>query len=118
MKKLILAASVLSVGLCAPAFAESTYMPSYVEKGLIKVCISAAQDKTHKMAKSIKEMHLKHKFIALNVMCNGQNIIAFAERYGAERTSSRLSNSVGSVQVTDIVANNHNYDVTFEFKAN
>lgn len=116
MNKLTLLAGVVSASLCTAAIADNTYIPSYLEQGLISICKSAALDKSYKMNKAIKEYRLNHKIVALNVVCNGQDIISFAQHYGAERTTQRLSDSVGRVEVTDIAAvKNYNYDVTFNF---
>jgi len=116
MKKLPIYAGLLTLGFATSAVAESSYLPHYVEQGLIKICKTAAQDKLLNMNKSIKELNLKHKVVALNVVCNGQDIISFADRYGAERTTARLNRSVGTVEVTDIASiGNKKYDVTFEF---
>ncbi len=111
----MLATGFVTLCISSISFAESDYLPSYVEQGLIQVCKAAAYDKTYKMNKEIKGLRIKTKVIALNVMCNGQDIISFAERYGAVKTTARLSKSIGSVQVTDLAAiNSYNYDVTFE----
>jgi len=119
MKKLIIASGLISLGLALPSHAEAPYIPSHLEDGLISICKSAALDKRLKMTKTMKEHHLKTKVVALNVMCNGQDIISFAEKYGAVKTTAKLSDSIGSVSVTDIAAmNNVKYDVTFEFSPN
>ena len=116
MKKLIIVSGIMSLGLALPSQAEAPYIPSHLEDGLVSICKSAALDNRLKMTKKMKEFHLKTKTVALNVMCNGQDIISFAERYGAEKTTAKLSNSIGSVSVTDIAAMNAvKYDVTFDF---
>lgn len=116
MKKLSVIASVIFAGFSVNAVAESTYIPSHVEEGLIKICKTAAQDKLSRMNDTIKEFNLRHKTVALNVVCNGKDIISFAEHYGANKTTARLSSSVGTVEVTDIAAISQlNYDVKFTF---
>lgn len=115
MKKLLLATGILAFGYSGTLAAEEMYMPNYVEDGLISICKNAARDKGGRMSKEIKSLRLKTKTVALNVVCNGEDIISFAERYGAEKTVARLSNSIGSVQVTDIAMNSGaKYDVTFD----
>lgn len=117
MKKLMLAAGFLSLGLSGAATAESTYMPKYLEDGLISVCKAAANDKSYRMSKEIKALRLKTKTVALKVVCNGSDIISFAESYGAEKTAAKLSDSIGSVRVTDIAMNaSTKYDVSFKVK--
>jgi|GEM_PF-1925706 len=116
MKKLALFAGVVTLGLSSVVTAESYYLPTYVEEGLISICKNAARDKLIKMTKGIKQIHLDEKTVALNVICNGKDIISFAEGYGAKRTTARLNSKIGTVEVTDIAAmRNYKYDVTFEF---
>ena len=116
MKKLTIITGLVTLGFSSISVAENTYMPSYVEQGLIQICKSAANDKMLKMNKSIKDLKLKHKTVALKVVCNGRDIISFAEHYGAQKTASRLSNSIGSVEVTDIASTDTmKYDVKFDF---
>ena len=116
MKKLALFAGVVTLGLSSVVTAESYYIPSYLEAGLISICKNAANDKVLKMTRSIDEFRLNEKFVALNVVCNGKDIISFADSYGAKKTTARLNNSLGTVEVTDIAAmREYKYDVTFEF---
>ena len=37
-------------------------------------------------------------------MCNGDDIIAFAEKHGADRTAAKLQRSLGSVNIIDVAA--------------
>ncbi len=116
MKKLPIVTSFLALSFSFSVLAENNYMPEYVEKGLIEICKSSAKDKLMNMNKAIKDLRIKHKTVALNVVCNGQDIISFSERYGAKRTTAKLNRSIGSVKVTDIAAiSNTKYDVTFKF---
>ncbi|WP_440876366.1 DUF3718 domain-containing protein [Thalassotalea sp. PLHSN55] len=116
MKKLIVLTASLSLGFGSSALAESSYMPEYLEEGLVKICKTAALDKRLQMSKEIRSLRLKTRVVALNVVCNGQDIISFAEQYGAVKTTAKLSNSIGSVQVTDLASiTGYKYDVNFEF---
>lgn len=46
-------------------------------------------------------------------MCNGKDIIAFAESRGADKTAARLQRSIGDVEIIDVAALNK-INVTFE----
>lgn len=117
MKKLSLIAALVTFSASTIATAENYYLPTYLESGLVSICKSAANDKMLRMTRTIDEFRLSEKMVALNVVCNGQDIISFAEQHGAKKTTARLSDSIGSVEVTDIAAlREYNYDVTFEFK--
>jgi hypothetical protein len=37
-------------------------------------------------------------------MCNGDDIITFAERHGADKTAAKLQRSIGSVNIIDTAA--------------
>jgi len=37
-------------------------------------------------------------------MCNGQDIISFAESYGADKTAATLQRSLGKANIIDIAA--------------
>lgn len=112
----VLGISLLSVS-CFSLADSSNYMPQYVEDGLVRICKNAAQDKSYHMSKNIRALRLKTKTVALNVVCNGEDIITFAEGYGATKTSARLSKSIGSVSVTDIAAKRHfDLDVSFDME--
>lgn len=117
MKKLTLTfISTAVISLSSSAIAENFYLPSYVEQGLVSICKSAAKDQPLKMNDEIRSLRLKTKVVALKVVCNGQDIISFAESYGAERTTAKLSNSIGRVQVTDLAKlSDQKFDVTFTF---
>ena len=121
MKTLITLAGLTGVAallMSTNTVAGDYYLSPSVERNLVKVCKYSAQDKLYKMKSVMREFNWSDKLIALNVVCNGQDIISFSDSYGAVRTTARLSNSLGSVQVTDIASTNNSYDVTFTFNAN
>lgn len=118
MKTLTKAFGVSLLTLSCFSMAESGgYMSEHVENGLIRICKSAAMDKSIHMNKNIRALRLKTKTVALNVVCNGEDIITFAEGYGATKTTAKLSRSIGSVSVTDIAAKRHfDLDVSFDME--
>ncbi|HBY86192.1 MAG TPA: hypothetical protein DEO86_09975, partial [Colwellia sp.] len=42
--------------------------------------------------------------VALKLMCNGEDVISFAESNGADKTAAKLQNSIGNVEITDVAA--------------
>jgi len=107
---------VLSTSFSSNLIAEDTYMPAYVERELISICRSAAQDKSLKMTQSIKGIRLNYKVVALKVVCNDKDIISFAEHHGAKKTVAKLSHSIGKVNLTDLAFINHKkHRVTFDY---
>ena len=86
---------------------------SYIETALIDVCKAAKSNHLYRYNKTVKSYRLKDKTIALKVMCNGSDIITYAELHGADKTAEKLQNSIGRVQITDVAAITK-INVTFE----
>ena len=84
-----------------------------VEKTLIDVCKAAKSNNVYRYKNTLKSYHLKERTVALKVMCNGDDIIDFAEKYGANKTAAKLQRSIGGVSITD-VAKLEKINVTFE----
>jgi len=87
-------------------------MDPYLEQALIKVCKSVTTNKVYKYRNIAKSYHLKDKVIALKVLCNGQDIISFAESYGADKTARKLQRSLGKTDIIDL-ASTRNLQVNF-----
>lgn len=105
VKTTTLAAITSSVLLAGVSF-NSLAMDKYVETALIDVCKSAMSNKVHRFTKTAKSYNLRDKTIALKVMCNGDDIISFAEKHGADKTAAKLQRSVGGVSIIDVAAVN------------
>ncbi len=87
-------------------------MDPKIENALIDVCKSVMSNKMYKYRDTTKAYHLKDKVIALKVMCNGEDIITFAESHHADKIAARLQKSVGNVSINDTV-NIAKLNVTF-----
>ncbi len=79
-------------------------MSSYMETALIDVCKAAMSNKVYRLNSTSKSYRLKDKTIALKVVCNGDDIISFAERHGADKTAAKLQKSIGNVSIIDTAA--------------
>ncbi|NMP15239.1 MULTISPECIES: DUF3718 domain-containing protein [unclassified Thalassotalea] len=100
MKALTLAAVMAtSMGFTMNATAG---MDPYLENALIQVCKSAQADDLGDMRRTIKGYHLKEKTVAAKVVCNGENIVNFAENAGAYNTASHLQERLGGSEITDL----------------
>ncbi|REL25805.1 DUF3718 domain-containing protein [Thalassotalea euphylliae] len=91
------------------ASGASSAMDKQVERALVKVCKSAASNKPIRMKVAMDDYNLKAHDVALKVMCNGDDIITFAESRGAFKTASRLQNSIGGVEIIDVAATDKIY---------
>lgn len=98
---LVLAASLPVLALSLPSQAA---ISPYMEKALIDVCKAAKSNSLIKLNKTTEGYHLKNKTVALKLMCNGADVISFAESYGADKTAAKLQRSLGKVSITDVAA--------------
>ncbi len=98
---LALAAALPVLAISLPSQAAMT---PYMEKALIDVCKAAKSNSILKLNSTTKGYRLKNKTVALKLMCNGEDVISFAESNGADKTAARLQRSLGNVSITDVAA--------------
>jgi len=110
--KTTLIALATAVPALAFALPSQASMSPYMKTALTDVCKAAISNKVHKLNRTTKSYHLKDKTIALKVVCNGQDIISFAESRGADKTAAILQKSIGNVSIID-TASTAKYSVTF-----
>lgn len=96
-----LATAVPALAFSLPSQAATM---SYMETALVDVCKAAQSNKVFKLKSTIKSYRLQDKTVALKVMCNGDDIITFAEKHGANKTAAKLQESIGGVSITDVAA--------------
>ncbi len=100
--------TLIALATAVPALAFSlpsqAAMSPYMKTALVDVCKAAMSNKVHKLNETTKSYHLKDKTVALKVMCNGDDIISFAENHGADRTAAKLQKSIGNVSIIDTAA--------------
>lgn len=103
LKSLII---VITTGTMLSAVSISSHaMDEYIESALIEVCKSTLTNNVTQFNKVTKAYNLQTKTIAMKVMCNGDDIITFAEKHNANKTASRLERSMqGSVNIIDVAA--------------
>jgi len=100
--------TLIALATAVPALAfsltsQATAM-TYTDTAIVEVCKAAQSNKVFKLKSALKSYRLQDKTVALKVMCNGDDIITFAEKNGATKTAARLQKSVGEVSITDVVA--------------
>lgn len=98
---LALAASLPFLAVSLPSQAAMT---PYMENALIDVCKAAKSNSILKLNSTTESYRLKTKTVALKLVCNGEDVISFAESYGADKTAARLQKSMGNVSITDVAA--------------
>ena len=107
-----LIALATAVPVLAFSLPSQAAMSPYMKTALVDVCKAAMSDKVYKLSSTTKSYNLKYKTVASKVMCNGDDIISFAEKHGAERTAAKLQNSLGHVTIID-TASTTKLSVTF-----
>ena len=93
-----------TVPVLAFSLPSQAVMDPTLERALVKICKAAASDVPIRLRNSIDDYHLTQKNVALNVMCNGADIISFAQSHGAEKTAAKLQKSIGNVNIIDTAA--------------
>lgn len=101
--KTTLIALVTTVPVLAFSLPSQAMDPT-LEKALVKMCKAAASNTPIRLKNSIDAYRLTDRNVALNVMCNGDDIISFAENHGADRTAAKLQRSLGNVSIIDTAA--------------
>jgi len=96
--------AIVTTSLLAGASFNSFAMDKYIESALIDVCKSAQKGNLLQFKNKTKSYRLSQKNVALKVMCNGDDIIAFADKHGADRIAANLEKSIGGVNIIDMAA--------------
>jgi len=102
--KTTLIALATAVPVLAFSLPSQAAMSPYMKTALVDVCKAAKSNKIYKLNSTTKAYHLKNKTVALKVMCNGDDIISFAESHGADKTAASLQKSIGDVNIIDTAA--------------
>jgi uncharacterized protein YqiB (DUF1249 family) len=98
--------TLIALATAVPALAfsltsQATTM-TYMDTALVEVCKAAQSNKIFKLKYAIKSYRLQYKTVALKVMCNGDDIITFAEKNGAKKTAYKLQQSIYDMSNIDL----------------
>lgn len=93
-----------TISTLAISLTSQAAMTPYMKNALVDVCKAAKSNNVHRLNNIAKSYNLKDKTIALKVMCNGDDIISFAEKHGADKTVAKLQKSIGNVNIIDTAA--------------
>lgn len=104
MKKLTTTLIALATTFAFTSSAQAAPMSSHMENALVKVCQSALSNNVNHLNNTAKAFNLDHKTVALKVVCNGDDIITFAEKNGAHKTAAQLEKSIGHVSILEVAA--------------
>lgn len=102
--KTTLIALATAVPVLAFSVPSQAAMDPTLERALVKICKAAASNTPMRLKNSIDDYQLSKKSVALKVMCNGADIISFAESHGADKTAGKLQRSIGNVNIIDTAA--------------
>ena len=96
--------ALITTTLAFTSSAQAAPMSNHIENALVQVCKSALSNNVSKLNRTAAEFNLQHKTVALKVVCNGDDIITFAEKNGAFKTAARLENSIGHVSIQEVAS--------------
>jgi len=102
--KTTLLALTAALPLLTMSMSTQAAMSPHMETALVNVCKAALSNSVLKLSKTTKQYRLQNKTVALKLMCNGEDVISFAEHYGADKTAAKLQKSLGNVSITDVAA--------------
>ena len=102
--KTTLLALATALPLLTLSVSSQATMSPHMETALTNVCKAAISNSVMKLNRTTKEYRLNNKTVALKLMCNGEDVITFAEHYGADKTAAKLQESMGNVSITDVAA--------------
>ena len=71
--------ALASVSALALSGTSQAAMNPYMKTALVDVCKAAMSNKIHRLNSTTNAYRLRDKTVALKVMCNGDDIISFAE---------------------------------------
>ena len=96
-----LLALATAIPLLAFSLPSQAAMSPYMKTALVDVCKAAMSNKIHRLNSTTNSYRLNDRTVALKVICNGDDIISFAENHGAYKTAAKLQKSVGNVSIID-----------------
>lgn len=101
----LLTTTAITCSMLSIASFSSHAMDKFVETALIDVCQSTLTNNVLKLRKTTQSYNLREKSVAIKVMCNGDDIITFAQKHGANKIADRLARSIsGNVNIIDVAA--------------
>ncbi len=112
MKKFVAITAVtglaLTVSMSLTVAAEGM-IGKRVEAALVNVCKSVKSDSVFQLKQSLKDANLDVYTINQKLVCNSENVHAFAVTHNANRTAAILQKS--RVQIQDLAYNGEKYQV-------
>lgn len=103
--------TLIALAAVTPVLAFS--LPSHsatstrVENALVEICKAAKSNKVYKLNAAVKSYGLQHKTVATKVVCNGDDIITFSEKHGAQKTAAKLQQSIKTSEAGLVEVNNY-----------
>lgn len=86
--------------------ASAAPMSTHMENALVDICKASITKSLGQFNKTVRSYNLDTKKVAKGVVCNGDDIADFAEKYGATKIADRLNRSVGVVTISELARNN------------
>ncbi|RDV24334.1 DUF3718 domain-containing protein [Alteromonas aestuariivivens] len=84
------AASIAGAFLLTGA-ANATSYPAHLENDLIKICQAIKDNDVLDLKRAVKQSRLKYEALEKGLVCNGQDMMAFAVTHGSDRAGHFLA---------------------------
>jgi hypothetical protein len=105
---LIFTASLASATFAVPALSQDYVPNSYIHKALVQVCTTTAADDRLGLNKTLRAHRISKQTAVEKVMCNGKQLMVFAEFNQSHRVSAMLKPYAdrikGRVIIQDVTA--------------
>jgi len=104
IKKLLLGitTSLSLMAISTPSYAD---MSPHMKQALVSICKAAKSNSVQQFHKATRAYRIQNKTVAAKVVCNGEDIISFAQIHGAHKTALNLEKSIADISATEIAAN-------------
>lgn len=110
--KVLMASAVAGLVFLASGTA-SAGMDPFVEVRLIDVCKKISNDRVIPLRHAVKGYNLSYEEIGEKLVCNGYNVVAWAQVNGASKTAGDLKRKVGTVTISDLAMAGERWEVNY-----
>lgn len=110
--RMLLASTLTTLALLAGGTASAA-MDRNIESALIDVCKKISSDRVIPLRSTVKGYNLSYEVIGEKLLCNGYNVIAWAQINGAERTADDMHRVLGTVTISDLAKQGALWEVNY-----
>lgn len=91
----IVAGSVIAGSFLLASSANANSYPLYLEDDLVKICEAIRDDNARDLRRAISDSGVRVKALHKGLLCNGEDMLTFADRHVAVNASELLARKLG-----------------------